>query len=57
MLHHHRLVAEALFGDFEKEDTSPAVIDEFMSALIVGYEEALESGCQQRFENPSKPAV
>ncbi len=40
----HRLVALALLGTFRKEDTSPAVIDDFKSALIVAYEQALENG-------------
>ncbi len=40
----HRLIAVALLGDFQGGNASPAVIDEFKSALIVAYEQALESG-------------
>jgi len=48
MLYHHRLV-EALLGDFEKENASPVMVDEFKSALIVAYEHALESGITPAF--------
>ena len=38
-----RLTRDALFEDFEKDNTSKA-IDNFESALIAAYERALESG-------------
>jgi hypothetical protein len=44
LAHDHRLVALALLGSFQKEDTSIPVIDEFKSALIAAHEQALESG-------------
>jgi hypothetical protein len=43
-VHNHQLIAVALLGDFQDGNASPAVIDEFKSALIVAYEQALESG-------------
>jgi hypothetical protein len=45
MLGHNRQpVPLALFEGFEREDFSPEAVDEFKSALIVAYEQALESG-------------
>jgi hypothetical protein len=45
MLGHNRhLVPQALFEGFERENTSAEAIDEFKSALIVVYEQALENG-------------
>jgi hypothetical protein len=40
----HRLVAVALLGDIQNGNASTDVIDEFKSALISAYEQALESG-------------
>lgn len=45
MLGHNRyLVPQTLFEGFEKENISTDAIDEFKSALIVAYEQALENG-------------
>jgi hypothetical protein len=45
MLGHNRhLVPQTLFEGFEKENTSTDAIDDFKSALIVAYEQALENG-------------
>jgi hypothetical protein len=41
--HNRRLVPQTLFEGFE-ENTSAEAIDEFKSALIVAYEQALENG-------------
>jgi hypothetical protein len=45
MLGHNRLpVPLDLFEGFEREDDSAEAADEFKSALIVAYEQALQSG-------------
>jgi hypothetical protein len=45
MLGHNRQPAPlALFEGFEREDLMPEAVDDFKSALIVAYEQALESG-------------
>ncbi len=45
MLGHNRHpVPQALFEGFEKENSPNEAIDEFKSALIVAYEQAIESG-------------
>jgi len=45
MLGHNRQpVPLALFEGFEKEHISAEAVDEFKSALIVAYEQALQSG-------------
>jgi hypothetical protein len=45
MLGHNRhSVPQTLFEGFERESSSNAAIDEFRSALIVAYEQALENG-------------
>jgi hypothetical protein len=45
MLGHNRHpVPLALFEGFNKEDFSSEAVDKFKSALIIAYEQALESG-------------
>lgn len=45
MLGHNRhSVPRALFEGFERENSSDDAIDEFRSALIAAYEQALENG-------------
>jgi hypothetical protein len=40
----HRLVALALLGSIQKDEAPSGADDELESALIVAYEDALESG-------------
>ena len=39
-----RIVPAALFEGFKKKDNTPEAIDEFRSALIIAYEQAIEDG-------------
>jgi hypothetical protein len=40
--HDRRFVPSALFDDYKRDETSTEALDEFKSALIVAYEQALE---------------
>ncbi len=42
--HNWETVPLSLFHGFEKEDISAEAVDEFKSALIVAYEQALQNG-------------
>lgn len=42
--HNRRPVHPALFEGFNRDEQSPEALDEFKSALIVAYEQALEEG-------------
>jgi hypothetical protein len=42
--HDKRLLSQAFFQDFEKNDSLSGALDEFKSAMIVAYERALEEG-------------
>ncbi len=42
--HNRQLVSLALFEGFEKEEISAEAVDDFKSALIVAYEQALQNG-------------
>jgi hypothetical protein len=42
--HDKRLVPQAFFQDFEKNDPLSGALDEFRSAVIIAYERALEEG-------------
>ena len=50
MLGHNRhSVPQALFEGFERENNPDDAIDEFRSAMIVAYEQALENGVSPGF--------
>jgi hypothetical protein len=42
--HDKRLVPQAFFQDFENSDPPSGALDEFKSAVIIAYEQALEDG-------------
>jgi hypothetical protein len=42
--HDRRIVPSALFDECKRDETSTEALDEFKSALIVAYEQALEDG-------------
>jgi hypothetical protein len=47
--HNRQTVPLALFDGFEKEDISMEAVDDFKSALIVAYEQALQNGISPGF--------
>jgi hypothetical protein len=42
--HDKRLVPQAFFQDFENNDPLSGALDEFKSAVIIAFEQALEEG-------------
>ncbi len=47
--HNRQSVPLTLFEGFEKEEISVEAVDEFKSALIVAYEQALQNGVSPGF--------
>lgn len=47
--HNSQFVPQTLFEGFDKEDISAQAIDDFRSALIIAYEQALENGVSPGF--------